>query len=302
MKALISCFILFYISSAFPNERPQKAIVEHVVFIGIDGYGRNNFKSRPLRKASQARIPHIKSIKNSGAWTLKAKIDSRSFSGPNWMGMLTGSPSFIHGVKTNNCERGKGMTTIFEVIREQRPEAEIGAVYEWDSIGCYPLEGSLSFKSSHTGKGTMELAETAASYILEKRPLFLLTYFGAADNAGHGHKANGPEYNKAVEDIDRGIGKILGALKEAGLLDKTLVILTSDHGQMRFIRGHTWSFTPVPFFFMGPKVLKGQMKRGFGKMRIKNNMVAPLVAFALGLEPSSEWKSTVEPLKKYFKK
>jgi hypothetical protein len=37
-------------------------------------------------------------------------------------------------------------------------------------------------------------------------------------------------------------------------------------------------------------------------MRIKNNMVAPLVAFALGLEPSPKWKSTVEPLRKYFKK
>ena len=307
-KMIIFCFILFnqvFLHAKIVNDSGVRATnakrIEHVVFIGIDGYGKNNFKRGSLTGAKKPHIPNIMFIKNSGAWTLDAKIDSRAFSGPNWMGMLTGSSSRKHGVKTNNCERGNGLQTIFEVIRNQRPDAEVGVIYDWKPIGCYPLENSVSFSKPVTSQTTQNIAEEAVSYIKEKRPYFLFTYFGAADEAGHVHKGNSYEYNKAVEEIDRGIGKILDALREENILSKTLVILTSDHGQMRLVRGHTWRFTPVPLFMMGPNIVKGKMKKKFGKMRIRNNIIAPLIAYALGLEPSPQWNTTIDPVLNYFK-
>jgi arylsulfatase A-like enzyme len=39
-------------------------------------------------------------------------------------------------------------------------------------------------------------------------------------------------YHRLTEDVDRQIGKVLDALKESGLEDNTIVVFTSDHGEM----------------------------------------------------------------------
>jgi predicted AlkP superfamily pyrophosphatase or phosphodiesterase len=287
--------ILLLTTTSYSMDKPR---YEHVIFIGIDGLGAHNYKRVPSHMR-----PNLNYIKNNGAWSLKAKIDPRSFSGPNWMGMLTGSKSRHHGVKTNSCENGKGFPTIFEVIREQMPEAEIGLIYDWDSIGCYPQKSSLDldlYMSHDGGFKTEEMGLEAARYIRESRPHFLFVYLGETDEQGHSHKGNSPEYNHAVEKSDKAIGHILSALKETKILEKTLIIITSDHGHGTRISAHTWALAPVPFFIMGPGVKKVEMRRGLFKNRLRNNMVSPLVVWSLGLDPAAQWQSSVEPLKQYF--
>ena len=39
-------------------------------------------------------------------------------------------------------------------------------------------------------------------------------------------------YYRLTEQVDRQMGQVLQALREAGLEEKTLVVLTSDHGDM----------------------------------------------------------------------
>ena len=38
------------------------------------------------------------------------------------------------------------------------------------------------------------------------------------------------QYNQAVQAIDQGVGKIMGALVDTGQLENTIVIFTSDNG------------------------------------------------------------------------
>jgi len=70
-------------------------------------------------------------------------------------------------------------------------------------------------------------------------------------------------YHRLTEDVDRQIGIVLDALKESGLEDNTLVVFTSDHGEMN--GAHTMvaknkfydESSRVPFLIAGPGVKKG---------------------------------------------
>lgn len=292
MKLILIIASVFYLNIAQTKEYNSHRY-KHVIFIGVDGFGSKNYK-----KVSPSSIPNINFIKNNGAWTLKAKIDIRAFSGPNWMGMLTGSHSPHHGVETNNCENGKGLPTIFEVVREQLPDAEIGLIYDWTSIGCYPKKASLNHDVVFAEGETEKIGYEASRYIKEKRPNFLFVYFTEIDHAGHhSGKGNSPEYNKAVENSDKAIGNILKAINEAKMTDDTLVIFSSDHGHGTVAGNHSWTFAPVPLFFMGNGVKKGKMRSG---RQIRNNFIAPLISKALGIQSSPEWDFLETPLSNYL--
>jgi len=74
-------------------------------------------------------------------------------------------------------------------------------------------------------------------------------------------------YHRLTEDVDRQIGLVLDALKATGLEDNTLVVFTSDHGEMNGAHGKVAknSFydesSRVPFLMAGPGVQKGKVDR-----------------------------------------
>ena len=71
-------------------------------------------------------------------------------------------------------------------------------------------------------------------------------------------------YYANVSMIDTQVGKILDALKKRGVLDDTVVIFTSDHGDCLNDHGHSQKWTMyeqsihVPGIICGPGVKKGQ--------------------------------------------
>lgn len=70
-------------------------------------------------------------------------------------------------------------------------------------------------------------------------------------------------YNRLVEHADANLGRILGALKHAGLDENTVVIFTSDHGEG--VAAHNWvvklmlyeEVAGVPFIASGPGIRRG---------------------------------------------
>jgi phosphopentomutase len=117
------------------------------------------------------------------------------------------------------------------------------------------------------------------------------------DIRGHRHGGASKEYKRALEEVDAGVGKILNYLKASGMDKDTLVILTADHGHHPTAKDHSSAEFPVPLFLMGPGVIPGEITD-----EVKNNQVAPIVAYALGIKPSPMWSSSIEPLDLYFSK
>lgn len=70
-----------------------------------------------------------------------------------------------------------------------------------------------------------------------------------------------PSYLNELDFMDWIVTSVVDQLKDSGLLDKTLVVITGDHGEMLGANGgpigHGWAFTPelgnVPLVVMNPK-------------------------------------------------
>jgi len=54
-----------------------------------------------------------------------------------------------------------------------------------------------------------------------------------------------PVYAAMVEAMDRAIGRVLGALRESGLSEETIVVFTSDNGGLSTSEGHNTSNRPL---------------------------------------------------------
>jgi hypothetical protein len=68
-------------------------------------------------------------------------------------------------------------------------------------------------------------------------PRFILAYFPASDETAHRFGIESPRYPEAIRNADEQIGRICRGLERAGVLDNTLLVLATDHGQTRIRDG-----------------------------------------------------------------
>src|SRR5947199_228409 len=80
------------------------------------------------------------------------------------------------------------------------------------------------------GDGPAKAAEHAIVCIQKERPALTFIHLDHVDDAGHNKGHGTPEYYAAVAEADRLIGLVLQAVKDAGIAESTIVLVTSDHG------------------------------------------------------------------------
>ncbi len=284
-KIIIAIFFLFSFNIF--------AKINRVVFIGIDGVGSHNLWRGPINGVASPVVPNINKLKSVSAWTTRAQIDQRNWSGPNWVGMITGSNSQEHGVHTNNCDYSKEIPSIYQIIKEQKPNSKITLIYDWSKIKCHAKGGGVDkFRPTI---GTTRITKRALMELKENNPTLLFVYYGQVDIKGHQHGGASKEYKKALEEVDKGVGEIIDYINSSDLIKDTIIILTSDHGHHPTLKEHSSSEFPVPLFLMGPGIIPGEIFE-----EVRNNQVSAIISFSLGLNPSSKWSSSIENLESYF--
>ena len=136
----------------------------------------------------------------------------------------------------------------------------------------------------------------ASEYIKTKKPDFFTFYYGALDNAGHTYGWYGPEYIECLKGLDRGVGMVIQALKDAGIFEDTIIIMSSDHGgKDKGHGGFTMLELETPFIVFGRKVKKGFE---FPEPMMQYDTAAT-IAYILGLDIPDDWRG--RPLKQIFK-
>lgn len=302
MKHLLSvrALILLALFVVVPNSFAAKWKAKHVVLIGLDGWG-----SYSVEKAD---IPTIKEMMENGAYTLKKRSALPSSSAINWATMFMGAGPELHGYTQWNSKTPELPSrevnqhgifpTIFQVLRDAVPEAEIGCFYEWNGIKYLvdTLAVSCHKQAPDYNKNPTALCEMAVSYLKEKKPTLSLFAFDNPDHIGHGIGHDTPEYYAKLKELDGYIAQIVQATKDAGIFDQTIFIITSDHGGIN--KGHggkTMSEMESPFIICGKNIKKGL---NFTESMMQYD-IASTIAYIFGVKQPQVWIG--RPMKQVFK-
>jgi len=261
----------------------------HVLVIGIDGLGGHGFEL--------AKTPVLDEMMKNGAYSLAARTVVPSSSGPAWTSIMTGATVERHGVGNNSWTVDnkvlepvfKGdhtmFPTIFGEIRKNDPEAVTGAVYHWETLVNFIEKDvcDLSIAAESEDIATQK----ACDFLLNKNPNFTFVHLDLVDHGGHHGGYRSDDYVKSVEKADSLVGVFIDKLTATKQMEKTVVLVVSDHGGLEKKHGGS---SPdemiVPFIIYGKGVKKGYEI----KHPVFNYDLAPTVAWLFGFQ-LNEWIS-----------
>jgi predicted AlkP superfamily pyrophosphatase or phosphodiesterase len=69
-----------------------------------------------------------------------------------------------------------------------------------------------------------------------KRPSFITLYFSDVDDAGHRHGPDSPRVLEAARRLDGTLGQLISGVGKLGLLDRTTLVIVSDHGMSQLAK------------------------------------------------------------------
>ena len=188
--------------------------------------------------------------------------------------------------------------TIFQLLRDNQPKAEIGCLYEWDGIKYLVDSLSLDFNYHvpNSQKTPQDLCQQAVKYIKEKQPNLVAICFDNPDHVGHADGHDTPAYYTKLKELDTYVGQIVQAVKDAGMIENTIFILTSDHGGIN--KGHggkTMMEMETPFIISGKNISKGIC---FDDISMMQYDVASTIAYIFNLQQPQVWIG--RPMKSLF--
>ena len=296
---ILAAAIVFSLSYAIRSYAAKKPA--HVIVVGFDGWGAYS--------VPKAEMPNLSELMERGAWTLKKRSVLPSSSAINWASMFMGVGTEGHGYTTWGSKTPEIPSialsengifpTIFTITRQQRPKSEIGVLYEWDGIKYLidTLAVSHHAQVSPTPEGSsVPITDAFAEYIRQSKPTLALVSYDSPDAVGHRVGHDTPEYYAMLRELDGHLGRIVGALKEAGIYDSSVVIVTSDHGGIG--KGHggiPLAEMETPFVIAGP----GVRQIGEFKSAMMQYDVAATIAWLLGLKQPQPWVG--RPVKEILK-
>lgn len=262
--------------------------VEHVVVLGIDGMSPDGI----LR----ASTPVMDKLMNDGAFTLHARNVLPSSSSQNWASMIMGAGPEQHGITSNKWQLDDHelppvvktdagiFPTIFWLIKQNDPDAKIGAIYHWSDFGRLfeksAVDVDITFDSEE------ETTDAAVKYIQDEQPKFLFVHLDHVDGAGHKYGHGTEEYYASVTKADQLIGKVVDALVASGMMEKSLIIISADHGGKGTGHGgESLAEVEIPIILSGAEVKSGV------ELTDPANIydIASTVAFVFGYEQPKAW-------------
>jgi predicted AlkP superfamily pyrophosphatase or phosphodiesterase len=238
----------------------QAGNMSHLIVVGVDGLSPDGIV--------HSVAPHMKGIRERGSWTFHARAVMPTSSSPNWASMIMGAGPEQHGITSNDWEpdkhdivptmKGPGgiFPTVFSVLREQRPGSILAVYHDWPGFGRL-LERKM-VDVIENPPGPTNTMRQAVEYLRVKKPTLMFIHLDHVDHAGHEFGHGTDKYYEAVAAADYLIGELLAVLEKEGLRDKTMLLVTADHGGIgKHHGGATMAEIEVPWMIEGPGVLRG---------------------------------------------
>jgi len=282
MKKYFIIFVLFFFLLVFSGcsstgdytnqVLTEKKQTQHLVLIVLDGLGGGYIP--------HSNMPILKLMMANGASTLNTKNIKPSMTWANLPAIFYGAPPDKH--------LEEAFPSIFSIINDKTA----AFYYEWDYLDKINLNQNTQ---KFIIDSSFSSALIAASFIKENKPLFTAVVFEEPDITGHKNNFGSSEYYRTLTMLDYNIKVIIKAVIEAGMLENTVFVITSDHGGI--FKDHSLNFKisrRIPIIITGNGIKKNYIIRG----RTSILDVAPTMAAILGLEIPEQW--TGKPLLDIF--
>lgn len=273
-----------------------------VIIVSIDG-GKSSAIKMLL---SENKLPNLKRLMDEGSYTLTAQTVIPSSTAPAHVSMLTGIdypkrfPDDEAIVKQNepfdeNRHKPVSVTTVFEVAKQASLRT---ALIAGTGKRIKYVEKPNTLDVAQYLPSDDERLQLAIDLLSDerKRPHLLFLHMTETDHAGHkygwGNDEKGikpsPEYLQALQNIDRRIGKLVKTLQELKLWERTLLIITADHGGIDKKHGGK-----TPDELTIPWIAAGGLARKSSELRTERTIfvydTAATALGALGLPVPSDW-------------
>ena len=264
-RTFVSIFLVVIVVCGCKEPAPR---ADHVVYLCFDAMSAIGIQ--------RAETPNFNRMIENGAVSLHTRCGLPSNSSPNWMTIASAAPFEMTGVLDNGVTPRTGTVvpalkneigffpTIFESVREQRPDAKI--YFFGDTSWPCNMYGMSAFdvvvpelgKRQHLTPD--EAFRKAADAFVEDKPELMFIGIGTPDHEGHtwGHESRG--YFDCLHHMDELVGGFVKKLEENGLMKNTVIIITADHGGINYAHGgSTMAELEVPVIMYGGPVTKGKV-------------------------------------------
>ena len=268
-----------YVDNIFINKEFN---YKHVIILGADGAGA---------WFEEANTPETDAIFANGATTYTGICANPSISAQSWGSLMTGVIPSLHGL-TNEITANTPYAmsdeypTIFRIVREAMPSAVLHSYTAWNNINIGIVENGINVV-----KGTGDedgVTQSAINAIKNASPELMFVQFNAPDSAGHSYGYGTQAHLDAIEQTDARIGRIYDAVVEAGILDDTLFIVTTDHGGTG--KGHGGWTDDEKYIFFGAT---GKTINKTNELSLYIRDIPATVCNALGIEGRDNWDSYI---------
>jgi len=253
----------------------------------------------------KAEMPNLKHMMQTGSYSLDVRTVLPSSSAVNWASMLMGAGPTMHGYTEWGSQKpeipsikttANGLfPSLFNAIASKNPKATFAVIHSWPGIG-YLIDKKVVQQVYNMEDNEEKTLEKAIEVIKKDKPTLTFIHFDQPDGVGHQIGHNTPEYFAELKNVDKRIGQLQQAVKDAGIEKETIFVIAADHGGID--KGHggkTLAEVEIPFIMTGPGVPKGK--------KVEEPMViydiAPTLTWLLGASQDEVWRG--KPIKSFQK-
>jgi arylsulfatase A-like enzyme len=254
---------------------------ERAFVIGLDGAGGGAVRD--------AVTPHIDQLLAEGVRTYSAQTVYPSSSFPAWGAMFHGVGPERHRIDEKHpIAEDVPWPSFLNLARQAWPECELASFSCWEPINGAIIEPSCACRL--VSLPDPELVSAAAAYIRTHDPKALFLQLDHIDAAGHKYGYGSRAYLAQTAQHDQYVGAIVEAIRDAGMYEESLILLTSDHGGHERKHGtRDAQDMTIVWGCRGPGVARGEELGG----SVSIMDTAAVVTQALGLSRPSAWEARV---------